>query len=126
MGSSIRTGHTAVAGRTHSGKLCTVTVQVHPLGKHVLRYEGGEDTAALLTPEVVALLMVALSVHGRSAIPAQCTAGGACTLLVIGHEDGRTSLYFHASTATSAVLDAKGTEKLRAALESFGTTGCQG
>ncbi|MGH4024092.1 MAG: hypothetical protein ACRDRV_05855 [Pseudonocardiaceae bacterium] len=37
------------------------------------------------------------------------------------HENGQTSLYFHASTATSAVLDAKGTQKLRAALESLGS-----
>lgn len=124
MGSSPGTGSRAVAARTESGRLCTVTVQPHPLGKHVLRYEGSESAAAALTPEVVELLTVALSVRGRSAIPAQCPAGGACTLVVIGHENGRTSLYFHASTATSAVLDAKGTEKLRSALDSLGNAEC--
>lgn len=44
---------------------------------------------------------------------------GACTLLVIGHQDSRSTLYFHASNATAAVLDAAGKEKLRAALESL-------
>ncbi|MGH3903770.1 MAG: hypothetical protein ACRDTE_06220 [Pseudonocardiaceae bacterium] len=97
-----------------------MTVQPDPLGSHVLRYEGSESSAALLTPEVVELLVVALSVRGRSAIRARCPGGGACTLLVIGHENGRSSVYFHASTATSAVLDAKDVEKLRAALASLG------
>lgn len=109
----------AVAAKTDSGRLCTVTVQRDPLGKHVLRYEGGETVVAALTPEVVELLAVALSLRGRSAVPARCVVGGACTLLVIGHRDGRTSLYFHAAPATSAVLDATGAKKLRAALESL-------
>lgn len=125
MGSPTRTDRTAVAGRTESGTLCTVTVQPDPLGKPVLRYEGSESTAALLTPEVIELLMVALSVRGRSAIPARCPGGGACTLVVIGHHDGRASVYFHASTRTSAILDAKGTEKLRAALEALDSPGDQ-
>ncbi|HEU0087416.1 MAG TPA: hypothetical protein VFQ77_07175 [Pseudonocardiaceae bacterium] len=123
MGSPTRTSRTAVAARTESDRLCTVTVAPDPLGKHALRYEGSENTAALLTPEVVELLVVALSVRGRSTIPARCPSGGACTLVVIGHENGRTSLYFHGSTATSAVLDAKGTAKLRTALESLSGTG---
>ena len=124
MDSPTSTEGKAVAARTESGRLCTVTVQPHPLGKHVLRYQGSESTAAALTPEVVELLTVALSVRGRSAIPAQCPSGGACTLVVIGHENGRTSLYFHASTATSAVLDTKGTEKLRTALDSLNGAEC--
>lgn len=124
MGASIRTDRISVAAQTESGRLCTVTVQPDLLGKNVLRYEGSENTAAMLTPEVIELLTVALSVRGRSAIPARCPSAGACTLLVFGYENGRTSLYFHASTATSAVFDAKGTQKLRAALESLGGTGC--
>ena len=119
MGSPAMTDRTVVAVRNESGRLCTVTVQPDPLGQHVLRYEGNDSSAALLTPEVVELLTVALSVRGRSAIPARCPGGGACTLLVIGHENRRTSLYFHASTATSAVLDVADTEKLRTALESL-------
>lgn len=111
----------AVVAKTDSGRLCTVTVQRHPLGKHLLRYEGGEVIVAALTPEVVELLTVALSLRGRTAVPASCSVGGACTLLVMGHRDGRTSLYFHASPATSAVLDATGVKKLRAALESLGS-----
>jgi hypothetical protein len=87
---------------------------------HGGRGEGSETTAAELTPEVIELLTVALSVRGRSAIPARCRLGGACTLLVIGHQDGRTRLYFHASTATSAVLNTAARDKLRAALESLG------
>lgn len=122
MGLPTGTERTAVAAQTESGRLCTVTVQPDPLGKHVLRYEGSESAAALLTPEVVERLTVALSVRGRSAIPARCPSGGACTLVVIGHANDRASLYFHASIATSAVLDAKGTEKLRAALESLSDT----
>jgi len=122
MGSPAGTDRKAVAARTEAGRLCTVTVQPDPLGNHVLRYEGSESTAASLTPEVIELLTVALSVRGRSAIRAQCPGGGACTLLVIGHKNSQASLYFHASTATSAVLDAKGTEKLRTALESLGDT----
>ncbi|MGH3903493.1 MAG: hypothetical protein ACRDTE_04790 [Pseudonocardiaceae bacterium] len=109
----------AVAGKNDSGRLCTVTVQRDPLGKHVLRYEGGETVVAALTPEVVELLAVALSLRGRSAVPARCAVGGACTLLVIGHRDGRTTLYFHAAPATSVVLDAAAAKKLRAALESL-------
>lgn len=85
-----RIDRTAVAARTESGQLCTVTVQRDPLGLDLLRYEGSETTAAELTPEVVELLTVALSVRGRSAISAQSPQGGACTLLVIGHQDGRT------------------------------------
>ncbi len=113
------TDRTAVAARTDSGRLCTVTVQRDPLGKHLLRYDGSETAVAELTPEVVELLTVALSLYGRSAVPARCPAGGACTLLVIGRQHGRTSLHFHAATATSAELDAEGTQKLRAALESL-------
>lgn len=114
-----RIDRTAVAARTESGQLCTVTVQRDPLGLDLLRYEGSETTAAELTPEVVELLTVALSVRGRSAISAQSPQGGACTLLVIGHQDGRTRLYFHACTATSAVLDTTARDRLRAALESL-------
>ncbi len=97
MGSPTRTERTAVAARTESGRLCTVTVQRDPLGRHLLRYDGSETAVAELTPEVVELLTVALSLHGRSAVPARCPAGGACTLLVIGHQ----------------------TQKLRAAVESL-------
>lgn len=121
MGSPASAGSTAVAVRTESGRLCTVTVQPDPLGNHVLRYAGSESSTALLTPDVVELLVVALSVRGRSAIRARCPGEGACTLLVIGQENGQTRLYFHASTATSAVLEPRDTEKLRAALESLGS-----
>lgn len=72
MGAPTRTDRSAVAARTETGRLCTVTVQPDPLGRHELHYEGSESTAALLTPEVVELLTVALSVRGRSAIPARC------------------------------------------------------
>lgn len=119
MGSPTRTDRTAVAAKTESGRLCTVTVQWDPVSRHLLRYEGTETAVAELTPEVIELLMVALSVHGRSVVMARCPGGGACTLLVIGHQDGRSTLYFHASNATAAVLDAAGKEKLRAALESL-------
>lgn len=56
-----RTDRTAVAAKTESGRLCTVTVQRDPLGQHLLRYEGGESAVAELTPEVIELLTVALS-----------------------------------------------------------------
>lgn len=114
-----RTDRVAVAAKTESGQLCTVTVQRDPLDKHLLRYEGGQTAIAELTPEVVELLTVALSLRGRSAIPARSPVGGACTLLVIGHEQRGTSLYFHASTATCAVLEPAGAKKLREALESL-------
>ncbi|HEY3894073.1 MAG TPA: hypothetical protein VGL88_01760 [Pseudonocardiaceae bacterium] len=114
------TDRTAVAAKTESGRLCTVTVQRDPLGEHLLRYEGGETAVAELTPEVVELLVVALSLRGRSAIPARSPRGGACTLLVIGHADSRTSLYFHACTETGAQLDSSGKAALRAALEALG------
>ncbi|MGH3795302.1 MAG: hypothetical protein ACRDSP_10465 [Pseudonocardiaceae bacterium] len=119
MESPARADCTAVAAKTDSGQLCTVTVQRDPLGKHLLRYEGSETVVAALTPEVIELLTVALSLRGRSAVPARCSVGGACTLLVMGHRDGRSSLYFHAAPATCAVLDAAGATKLRAALESL-------
>ena len=119
MDSPASAGDMAVAGKTDSGRLCTVTVQRHPLGKHLLRYQGAETVAAILTPEVIELLTVALSVRGRSTVPARSAAGGACTLLVMGHRDGRTTLYFHAAPATSVLLDATGAKKLRTALESL-------
>lgn len=109
-----------VAATTESGRLCTVTVQRDPLDKHLLRYEGSETAIAELTPEVVGLLTVALSLRGRSAIPARSPVGGACTLLVIGHEQGGTSLYFHACTTTGAVLDTTARDKLLVALDSLG------
>lgn len=114
------TDRTAVAAKTESGRLCTVTVQRDPLGQHLLRYEGGENAVAELTPEVIALLAVALSRRGRSAIPARTPSGGACNLVVIGHQDGRTSVYFHACIATGAVLDPAGADKLRTAVGSLG------
>lgn len=114
------TDRTAVAAKTESGRLCTVTVQRDPLGQHLLRYEGGENAVAELTPEVIELLTIALSRRGRSAIPARTPNAGACNLVVIGHDDGRTNLYFHACTATGAVLDAAGTDKLRTAIDSLG------
>jgi len=119
MDSPASAGGTAVAGRTDSGRLCTVTVQPDPLGKHLLRYEGTETVTAILTPEVIELLTVALSLRGRSTVPARSAVGGACTLLVMGNRDGRTTLYFHAAPATSASLEATGAKKLRAALESL-------
>lgn len=119
MESPARADCTAVAAKTDAGRLCTVTVQRDPRGKHVLRYEGGETVVAALTPEVIEMLTVALSLRGRTAVPARCSVGGACTLLVMGHRDGRSSLYFHAAPATSAVLDATGAERLRTALESL-------
>lgn len=76
-----------------------MTVQRDLLGQELLRYEGSEIAIAELTPEVTELLAVALSVHGRSAIPARSPQGGACTLLVIGNQDGRTCVCFHACTA---------------------------
>lgn len=94
--------------------------RVHPIWQHLLRYEGSETTAGELTPEVIELLIVALSVRGRSAIPARSPHGGACTLVVIGHQDGRGSLYFHGCTATSAVLDPPARDKLLVALEALG------
>lgn len=122
MGSQTRTGRTAVAARTESGRLCTVTVERDPLGTHLLRYDGSETVVSVLTPEVVELLTIALSLRGRSPVPARCPAGGACTLLVIARH-GRTRLYFHAATATGAVLDAAGTEKLQAALKPLDSDG---
>ena len=119
MDSPASAGRMAVAGRTDSGRLCTVTVQRDPVGKHLLRYEGAETVVAILTPEVIELLTVGLSLRGRSTIPARSAAGGACTLLVMGHRDGRTTLYFHAAPATSVVLEATGAKKLRTALESL-------
>lgn len=115
-----RIERTAVAARTESGQLCTVTVQRDPLGLDLLRYAGSETTAAELTPEVVELLIIALSVRGRAAIPAQTPQGNACTLVVIGHQDSRARLYFHGCTATSAVLDTTARDKLLTALESMG------
>lgn len=120
------TDRMAVAAKTESGRLCTVTVQRDPLGEHLLRYEGGETAVAELSPEVIELLVVALSLRGRSAIAARSPHGGACTLVVIGHQDGRTSLYFHACTATGAVLETTATGKLRAALESLTRRGHHG
>lgn len=113
----IRTDRVAVAAKTESGRLCTVTVQRDPLGKHLLHYDGSETATVELTPEIVELLTVALSLRGRSAIPARCPVGGACTLVVIGYEQGGTRLYFHACTATGAVLQPADAEKLREALE---------
>ncbi len=123
MAAPTRIDRTAVAARTESGQLCTVTVQRDPLGQHLLRYEGSETTTAELTPEVIELLIVALSVRGRSAIPARSPHGGACTLVVIGHQDGRARLYFHGCTATSAVLDPTAREKLLVAVESLNNHG---
>jgi hypothetical protein len=119
MGLPAKTGGTVVAARAESGGLCTVTVQRDPRGRHLLRYEGSETVVAALTPEVVELLAVALSLRGRSPVQARSMAGGACTVLVVGHRDGRSSLYFHATTATSALLDTAGTKKLQAALEAL-------
>lgn len=118
MGSPSKTDHMAVTAKAESGQSCTVTVQWDPLGRHLLHYKGSETVVAELTPEVIEPLTSALSRRGRSVVVARSPGGGACTLLVIGQQ-GRTTLYFHASTATSAVLDAKGTEKLRAALASL-------
>ncbi|MGH3985153.1 MAG: hypothetical protein ACRDST_21300 [Pseudonocardiaceae bacterium] len=97
----------AVAARTEAGQLCTVTVQRDPFGQDLLRYEGSETTVTELTPEVIELLGIALSVRGRSAIPARTPHGGACNLVVIGQQDGRIRLYFHACTATSAATTAQ-------------------
>lgn len=119
MASAAKTDHTAVAAKAESGGLCTVTVQRDPLGKHLLRYDGAEPVVAVLTPEVVESLRVALALRGRSAVTARCSVGGACTLLVMGHRDGRATLYFHAVPATSAVLDPAGVQRLQAALESL-------
>lgn len=119
MGSPSRTDQMAVTAKAESGQWCTVTVQWDPLGEHLLHYEGSETAVAELTPEVIEPLTSALSRRGRSVVMARSPGGGACTLLVIGHQQGRATLYFHACTATSAVLDAKGTEKLRAALASL-------
>jgi len=41
-----RNDRTAVAARTESGQLCTVTVQRDPVGLDLLRYAGSETTAA--------------------------------------------------------------------------------
>lgn len=121
MGSPSGTDDTAVTAEAESGRSCTVIVQRDPLGKHLLRYEGSESAAALLTSDVIEQLTVALSRRGRSVVMASSPIGGACTLLVIGHQQGGATLYFHASSATSAVLDAGRTERLRAALQSLRT-----
>jgi hypothetical protein len=82
----------------------------------LLRYDGSESAVAELTPEVIERLFVALSVRGRTAIPARCPGGGPCTLLTIGHRGG-TRLYFHAATAFGAVLDRDAVDRLRAGVE---------
>lgn len=119
MGSPAKTDRMTVTAKTEAGRLCTVTVQRDRLGKHLLRYEGGETVVAVLTTEVIEALVVALSLRGRSPVLARRVAGGACTVLVIGYQDGRTILYFHATPVTSAVLNTAGVKKLRAALESL-------
>lgn len=119
MGALGGTDPSTILAKAESGQSCTVTVQRDPLGKHLLYYKGRESAAALLTPEVIELLTAALSRRGRSVVVTSMPAGSACTLLVIGHQPTRVTLYFHASSATSAVLDSAGTEKLRAALDSL-------
>lgn len=119
MASAAKTDHTAVVATAESGASCTVTVQREPLGTHLLRYEGTESVVAVLTPEVIESLSVALSLRARSAVTTRCAVGGACTLLVMGRRDGGSTLYFHAVPATSAVLDAAAVTTLRAALESL-------
>lgn len=122
MASAAKTDQTAVAAKTESGGSCTVTVQRDPLGKHLLRYQGAEPVVAALTPEVIESLTAALSLRGRAVVAARCAAGGACTLLVMGHRSGGATLYFHAVPATSAVLDAAQLTQLRAALEALSTS----
>jgi len=120
MGALGSTDPTPITAEAESGQLCTLTVQRDPRGQHLLYYEGSESAAAILTPEIAELLTAVLSRRDRSVVMTRMPGGGACTLLVIGHQPARATLYFHASTVTSAVLDAAGIEKLRAALGSLG------
>ncbi len=106
----------AVAARTGQGRLCTVTVERGRLGGHVLRYDGSEDVVAELSPEVIELLPIALSVVGRTTIWARLPGGDACTLLVVGQLDG-ARLYFHAAAGLCAVFDRAGADRLRGAVE---------
>lgn len=110
------TERVAVASRTEQGRLCTVGVEPDPLGVHLLRYDGRESAVAVLGAEVIEGLVIALSVTGRTVVPARCPAGGACTLLAIGQRD-RVRLYFHAAAAFCAVLDRAAAERLRTSLE---------
>lgn len=107
-----------VAARTERGRLCSVAVERGGLGGHVLRYDGSERAAAALSPDVVTLLPIALSLTGRTAVSARCPSGGACTLLVIG-EAGRARLYFHAAPMFCAVLDRAAVDRLCAALDAL-------
>lgn len=116
MQTAAGTDRTAVAARTESGRLCQVTVERNLLGDHVLRYDGSETAAAVLSPEVVELLTTALSVLGRSVITARCPSGAACTLLLIAQSQ-RVGLYFHAATTFCAALDRAAANRLRDALE---------
>ncbi|MQA15199.1 MAG: hypothetical protein GEV09_13825 [Pseudonocardiaceae bacterium] len=84
----------------------------------MLRYDGSESVVARLSPEVVELLPIALSVTGRTVVSARCPRGGACTLLLIGQPD-RIRLYFHAASMFCAVLDRAAVDRLRAAVESL-------
>lgn len=106
----------AVTGRNEQGRLCTVVVERVGSSAGLLRYDGGESAVAELTPEVIERLFVALSARGRTAIPARCPGGGACTLLTIGQRDG-TRVYFHAATAFGAVLGHDAVDRLRAGVE---------
>ncbi len=116
MQPSSSTDWVAVAARTEQGRLCTITVEPDPLGAHLLRYDGNESVVAVLGAEVIEGLVIALSVTGRTVMPARCPAGGACTLLAIGQRD-RVRLYFHAAAGFCAVLDRAAADRLRTTLE---------
>jgi hypothetical protein len=118
MGTSSGLGPVVVAALSEHGRLCAVAVERGQLGGHVLRYDGSESAVAALSPDVVELLPIALSVTGRTAVSARCPSGGACTLLVIT-EQNRARLYFHAAATFCAVLDRGAADRLRAALDAL-------
>lgn len=106
----------AVVGRNEQGGFCTLAVERVGSNFGLLRYDGSGSAVAELTSEVIERLFVALSVRGRTAIPARCPGGGACTLLIIGQRGG-TRVYLHAAIAFGAVLDRDTVDQLRAGLE---------
>lgn len=118
MGASSGLGPVVIAARTERGRLCSVVVERGGLGGHVLRYGGSESAVATLSPDVVELLPIALSITGRTVVSARCPGGGACTLLVIA-ERNCARLYFHAAAMFCAVLDRAAADRLRAALDAL-------
>lgn len=116
MRADVSSERVAVAARSEQGQLCMVTVVRDPLGAHLLQYDGSESAVAILSPEVIEGLRVALSTTGRTVVPARRPGGGACTLLALGQRD-RVRLYFHAASAFCAVLGRADADRLCVAVE---------